>query len=245
MGGTSTLTLTSDQAVPKTITGSPVSDSANLQQSELNLISIPSAASLLGSGPILQFGGSSTSRVWIDSIEFDCISCRQLVFECSASDSCELRLPSSESGTAAGSGVSLNVSNSDVADSLILFRSRSNLLVEQPLYLASHSSRPVQFIAGSNCVVAHQSSGSLEGNFITNQNGTIWANDQDLNIQAWSVLIQSSLNLNPNTHSQTGTTGNLYIDACPGASGLVTPGMDVAIGTPNPSNSQPLSQTLC
>ena len=48
-----------------------------------------------------------------------------------------------------------------VADSLILFRSRSNLLVEQPLYLASHSSRPVQFIAGSNCVFAHQSSGSL------------------------------------------------------------------------------------
>ena len=46
-------------------------------------------------------------------------------------------------------------------------------------------------------------------------------------------MIQSSLNLNPNnTGAQTGTTGNLYIDACPGASGLVTPGMDVAIGTP-------------
>jgi len=43
---TSTLSLTSDSAVPASIggSGSPVSGSANLQQSELNLISIPSLA---------------------------------------------------------------------------------------------------------------------------------------------------------------------------------------------------------
>ena len=112
---TSTLSLTSDEGVPTAISASPVNPSANLQQAELNLISIPNQASLLGSGPTLQFGGDKTNRLWIDSIQFDCVSCRKLVFECSASDSCEIILPSSESGTAAGSGVSLNFSNSAIS----------------------------------------------------------------------------------------------------------------------------------
>jgi len=68
---TSTLSLTSDSAAPDSVSGSPVSGSANLQQSELNLISIPSQASVLGLGPIVQFGGSSTDRLWLDSIQFD------------------------------------------------------------------------------------------------------------------------------------------------------------------------------
>src|SRR6185437_16168027 len=166
--------------------------------------------------------------------------------DCSASDSCELILPDSESdsGTGSiaveGSGVQLNVSNSAIIDSFIAFRSRSNLLISQPLVLGSHSSLPYEFIAGSNCVASHQSVGNLNGNFVTSSNGTIWANDQDIVIEAWSVSIGSVFNLSPSTH--TNHTGNLYIDACPGATGLTTPGMDVAIGSPKPSESgAPLS----
>ena len=152
---TSTLSLTSDSAAPDSVSGSPVSGSANLQQSELNLISIPSQASVLGLGPIVQFGGSSTDRLWLDSIQFDCVSCRQLIFDCSESDSCELILPTSDSESVLGIGVQLNVSNPAITDSFIAFRSRSNLLIEQPLILGTHSSRPYELIAGSNCVANH------------------------------------------------------------------------------------------
>ena len=78
---------------------------ANLDESELSLIHSPAIASVLGAGPTLQFGGSTTSRIWLDSIDFDCVTCRALVFECSGSASeCEIIAPALDDEFEGGGG---------------------------------------------------------------------------------------------------------------------------------------------
>ena len=83
------------------------------------------------------------------------------------------------------------------------------------------------------------------GNFRTSGNGTILAHDQNLVIEAWSVEIGAEFNLAPGTLGLGQTTGNLYIDACPGATALMpTPGMDVAIGSPSSESNSGANSTI-